>query len=115
MKIQILLVVLYLTGSAYALNIVKGSNIDDVSTAMKADGYKQGGGFEIAPVKEIGSKFWRVDKGTLIVVYSKVSKKVHTLVYHLADERDHDTRKEFRFGVKSFDSKSDLLTLLIKK
>ena len=115
MRIQILIFFLCLSGCANAAVLSEGSNIDDVTAAMKADNYKEGGGHIIVPGKKFGFKFWSVDEGTLIIAYDKVTRKVRKLVYHLADERDHDIRKEFRFDVKQFESTQGLLTLAAKK
>ena len=96
------------------MDISKGSNIADVAAAMKTDGYKEGGGGVIDANTEFNAQFWSVDKGTLIVAYSKATQKVLAMVYLLADERAQDVRKEFRFDVTSFDSKTGLLTLNTK-
>jgi len=106
---------LCLIGCANAAVISEGSNIDDVTAAMKAESYNEGGGHIVVPDKKHGFKFWSLDAGTLIVAYDKATRKVKKLVYHLADERDHDIRKEFRFDVKQFETTQGLLTLATKK
>ena len=114
-RIRILTFLLCLCGCANAALFSEGSNIDDVAAAMKADNYKEGGGHIILPNEKHGFKFWSVGEGTLIVAFDKATGKVMKLVYHLADERDHDIRKEFRFDVKQFESTQGLLTLVTKK
>jgi hypothetical protein len=115
MKFQIPIFLFMFSGWANAFEVSKGSTIADVAAAMKADGYQEGGGFTIDSNTKHDFRFWPVDQGTLIVGYSKATKKVLGLVYHLADEREHEVRKEFRFNVVSFDSTTGLLTLNTKK
>jgi len=56
-------------------------------------------------------RFWRVDRGVLIVQYSKVSKLIETIDYDLSDTYSNAASVQFRFSVKTFDTESELMQI----
>lgn len=98
-----------------AMEIKKGSNVDDVRNAMKLSGYKECQLAKAARKRSQELAFWLVDEGTLIVRYSRNTKKIIAITFWMCDERDRSSRKEFNLDAKAFDTATGVLTLQLKQ
>ena len=63
--------------------IEKGADVTEASRALFAAGYKENGLDIVSPNRDERLMFWSLEKGTLIVVSSKETKKIVGVSYYL--------------------------------
>jgi len=95
--------------------ITDGISILDARSAMEAAGYKQTGLDMLSAKEDEDLQFWAVDRGVLIIQYSKVAHKIVDLSFYFADERPKATRTTFEIQVTSFDPGSGVMIVRTAK
>jgi hypothetical protein len=115
LRISIIAAIICVASSAFADPIKIGSGIDNAIEVMKAKNYDDSS-LAMGPTDESNDlKFWVIDDGVLIAVYSKKDKRIKSMSYWFADERGKRDRKEFSLSVLEFDPDTGVMTLQTKK
>ena len=115
LQYSLIAAILCVASAALAEPLIVGAGIDKAAADMQAKKYKETGLQMGGSDDSIALKFWVVDEGTLIAVYSKNERKITSLSFRLSDERARSIRKEFYFSVTSFDPDTGVMTLQTKK
>jgi hypothetical protein len=95
----------------------KGESIVEADEAMKAAQHEGRAKYAPFPLSMIclkkGSKlrFWRVDRGVLILQYSVETNLIEDIDYDLSDTYEHASSVKFTFKVESFDSENGLMRI----
>jgi len=106
---------LILTQICPSMILKEGESIEDADKAMKSakhEGRNRHSPIELSMIclkKGSELRFWRVDRGVLIVQYAKVSNLIEAIDYDLSDTYSHAASVQFRFRVKTFDTESELM------
>ncbi len=103
-----------LSGYVSADILTSGIKIDVARVAMEKAGYKKSGLDWAVRDRSHSLDFWSVSGGTLVALYSKKSNEIISFSYNLSDERPKSLRKEFDFGVISFDTVTKQMTIQTK-
>ena len=114
-RTSVIAVVLCAASSVFAEPLKVGISIDMALDAMKKNNYEETALSMGAGDTSNDLKFWNVDEGVLIAVYSKNERKIMRLSFWFADNRSISKRKEFDFSVNTFDPDTGVMTLQTKK
>ena len=115
LRISVIAAIICIASSAFADPVKIGSGVDKAIADMKAKGYEETGLAMGASEESNDLKFWSIDDGVLIAVYSKNNNKILSMSYWFADERGKKDRKEFSLSVLAFDPETGVMTLQTKK
>ena len=115
LQYSLIAAILCVASAALAEPLIVGAGIDKAAADMKAKKYDDSALQMGASDESNALKFWQIDEGTLIAVYSKKERKITQLSFRLSDERARSVRKEFTFSVTSFDPDTGVMILQTKK
>jgi len=97
-----------------------GVSIDDAVKAMQAEKH-EGAPKYVQTELAIGSykkdtdlQFWTVGEGVLLLQFSKQSRLIEDVEFHLYGPGDRSNRVEFEFAVESYDTKNETMVVKLR-